>query len=274
MVTRARATASAGRGTHHHRLHRRTRQAIPRWTQAPRQPDRARPPDRAGHPGRRLVRRPDRAGACIRLPRPGTGRPPGAVIITGCLAFVSALAITIAQARVSPAAVPAAVITVAGTILLARPPEPARCPAGAGRAAWWQRRSLLPGWNVGRLWTLSLALCLIIAACDAATGPQLILIGLLICGPLLRTAHRPVGADRRIRRLRPRPGRGTRRPRPDIRDIHPVRVPVSHHSSHRGSHRRRSRPATTVPLTAADPIIVLTTGQALGKYGHGFNHAA
>ena len=32
----------------------------------------------------------------------GLGRPPGAVIITGYLAFVSALAITITQARVSP----------------------------------------------------------------------------------------------------------------------------------------------------------------------------
>jgi hypothetical protein len=52
----------------------------------------------------------------------GLGRPPGAVIITGYLAFVSALAITITQARVSPAAaaVPAAVITLAGTILVAR----------------------------------------------------------------------------------------------------------------------------------------------------------
>lgn len=72
-------------------------------------------------------------------------------------------------------------LTLTGTILLARPPEPARCPAAAGRAAWWQRRSL-PGWNAGRLWTLSLAQCLIIAACDATTRPQLILIGLLICG--------------------------------------------------------------------------------------------
>ena len=96
----------------------------------------------------------------------GLGRPPGAVIITGYLAFVSALAITITQARVSPAAaaVPAAVITLAGTILVARPPEPARCPAGRLVAA------AIPAarWNAGRLWTLSLALCLIIAACDAA----------------------------------------------------------------------------------------------------------
>jgi hypothetical protein len=90
------------------------------------------------------------------------------------------------------------VITLAGTILVARPPEPARCPAAAGRAAWWQRRSLLPGWNAGRLWTLNLALCLIIAACDAATRPQLILIGLLICGPccaLLTARWAPTAAS-------------------------------------------------------------------------------
>jgi hypothetical protein len=93
--------------------------------------------------------------------------------------------------------VPAAVITLTGTIL-ARPPEPARCPAAAGRATWWQRRSLLPGWNAGRLWTLSLALCLIIAACDAATRPRLILIGLLICGPcsaLLTARWAPTAAS-------------------------------------------------------------------------------
>jgi hypothetical protein len=129
----------------------------------------------------------------------GLGRQPGTVIITGYLAFISALATTITQARVSPAAaaVPAAVITLTGTIL-ARPPEPARCPAAAGRAAWWQRRSLLPGWNAGRLWTLSLALCLIIAACDAATRPRLILIGLLICGPcsaLLTARWAPTAAS-------------------------------------------------------------------------------
>jgi len=36
---------------------------------------------------------------------------------------------------------------------------------------------------VGRLWKLSLVLLAVIAACDAASGPHLILIGVLIAGP-------------------------------------------------------------------------------------------
>ena len=47
----------------------------------------------------------------------------------------------------------------------------------------WQRESVLPGWSIGRLWRLSLTLCGVVAACDAASGPHLILIGLLIAGP-------------------------------------------------------------------------------------------
>jgi hypothetical protein len=42
---------------------------------------------------------------------------------------------------------------------------------------------VLPGWSIGRLWRLSLILCCVVAACDAASGPHLILIGLLIAGP-------------------------------------------------------------------------------------------
>ncbi len=117
----------------------------------------------------------------------GLGRMPGAVIIAGYLAFVAALAITVIQAGVHPvmAAVPAAVTAVAGAALLTWPPGWARSrwAALASPAAWWRRESLLAGWSAGRLWTLSLALCLVIAACDAASGPHLILIGLLICGP-------------------------------------------------------------------------------------------
>ena len=51
------------------------------------------------------------------------------------------------------------------------------------RDSWWRRQSLLAGWSAGRLWALSLAVCMAVAACDAATGPHLIMIGLLICGP-------------------------------------------------------------------------------------------
>ena len=49
---------------------------------------------------------------------------------------------------------------------------------------------------------VSLILITVIAACDAASGPHLILIGVLIAGRAAR-ADRPVGADRRGQRLRP-----------------------------------------------------------------------
>jgi cation:H+ antiporter len=44
-------------------------------------------------------------------------------------------------------------------------------------------QSLLPGWPVRRLWILGLALCVAVAAADAALGSRLVLIGLLIVGP-------------------------------------------------------------------------------------------
>jgi cation:H+ antiporter len=115
----------------------------------------------------------------------GLGRLPGAVIIAGYLAFVAALGVTVAQHGVRPTAaiVPAAVIAVSAAALLAWPGRRPWRGALAGRPAWWQRESLLSGWSTGRLWAVSLLACLVIAACDAASGPHLILIGLLICGP-------------------------------------------------------------------------------------------
>ncbi len=52
-----------------------------------------------------------------------------------------------------------------------------------GPGGRWRQDSLLPGWSVGRLWKLSLILCAVVAACDAASGPHLILIGVLVAGP-------------------------------------------------------------------------------------------
>jgi hypothetical protein len=103
----------------------------------------------------------------------GLGRAAGAVIIAGYLAFVTALIISVARGRIGPVAAifPAAMIAAAGALLLA-------WPDGRGR-----EDSLLPGWSVGRLWRLSLILSAVIAACDAASGPHLILIGGLIAGP-------------------------------------------------------------------------------------------
>jgi hypothetical protein len=62
-----------------------------------------------------------------------------------------------------------------------RPGGPARVVThGTARA---RRESLLPGWPVRRLWTLSLVLPLLVAGVDAALGPVVVLIGLLIVGP-------------------------------------------------------------------------------------------
>ena len=103
----------------------------------------------------------------------GLGRAPGAVIIAGYLAFVAALLVSVARGRIGPvtAIFPAAMIAAAGALLLAWPDARQR------------EESLLPGWSVGRLWRLSLTVSAVIAACDAASGPHLILIGGLIAGP-------------------------------------------------------------------------------------------
>ena len=113
----------------------------------------------------------------------GLGRASGTAIIAGYLAFVTALVITVEQAGVRPAAAvfPAAAVAAAGALLLTWPAQWRTVPARPG--GLWQRESVLPGWSIGRLWRLSLILCGVVAACDAASGPHLILIGLLIAGP-------------------------------------------------------------------------------------------
>ena len=112
----------------------------------------------------------------------GLGRLSGAAIIAGYLAFVTALAITVAQGAVRPATAmfPAAATTAAGVLLLTWP----RRATVAGLGGPWQRESVLPGWSIGRLWRISLISCGVTAACDAASGPHLVLIGLLIIGPV------------------------------------------------------------------------------------------
>ena len=87
------------------------------------------------------------------------------------------------QMSPGPSAVPGA---HAGGVLAAsanghRPGGPAS--ATARGAAPARRESLLPGWPVGRLWTLSLLLPVLVAGVDAALGPVVVLIGLLIVGP-------------------------------------------------------------------------------------------
>jgi cation:H+ antiporter len=113
----------------------------------------------------------------------GLGRVSGAAIIAGYLAFVTALVITVEQGGVSPAATvfPAAPVAAASALLLTWPAHWRTVPVHPG--GLWQRESVLPGWSIGRLWRLSLIVCAVVAACDAASGPHLILIGLLIAGP-------------------------------------------------------------------------------------------
>jgi cation:H+ antiporter len=108
----------------------------------------------------------------------GVGRMPGAVIIAGYLAFVIALISSVAQGGVRPATavIPAAVIAAPGALLVA-------WPTVGGADGRWQRESLLPGWTVGRIWRLSLILSAVIAGCDAASGPRLILMGVLVVSP-------------------------------------------------------------------------------------------
>jgi cation:H+ antiporter len=113
----------------------------------------------------------------------GLGRAAGAAIIGGYLVFVTALVITVEQGGVRPAAAvfPAAAVAGAGALLLTWPRRSRAVAADLG--GLWQRESVLPGWSIGRLWRISLVLCCVVAACDAASGPHLILIGLLIAGP-------------------------------------------------------------------------------------------
>ena len=116
----------------------------------------------------------------------GLGRVPGAAIIAGYLAFVTALVISVAQGgvRLTTAVIPAAVIAAGGAVLLIWPDGwPAWSVVTCGLSGRWHEESLLPGWSIGRLWRLGLILSAVIAACDAASGPHLILIGGQIVAP-------------------------------------------------------------------------------------------
>jgi len=116
----------------------------------------------------------------------GLGRMPGAAIITGYLAFVSALAVSVTHGHVGPAAaiLPAVITAVALPLMhVAHRVTVVRPAAAAGLDQPWQRQSLMRGWSVGRVWGLSFLLCAAIAVCDAASGPHLLLVGLLIVGP-------------------------------------------------------------------------------------------
>ena len=64
-----------------------------------------------------------------------------------------------------------------------RGPEDERAQAPGRHQPRLRGGSLVPGWPVGQLWALGLALSLAVAAADAALGVRVVLIGLLIIGP-------------------------------------------------------------------------------------------
>jgi cation:H+ antiporter len=116
----------------------------------------------------------------------GLGRMPGAAIIAGYLAFVTGLIVSVEQGGVRPAAVvfPAAALASVGVLLLAWPRGlPPRWTLSEWRPLRWHGESLLPGWSIRRVLTASFVLCSAVAACDAASGPHVVLIGLLAGGP-------------------------------------------------------------------------------------------
>jgi cation:H+ antiporter len=129
----------------------------------------------------------------------GLDRMPGAAIIAGYLAFVSALCISVAHARAGPAAAILPAVVTAGTLPLIQAAHQAGLirRGAASLDNTWRCQSLLPGWSIRRVWGLSLLLCVAIAVCDAASGPHLLLIGLLIagpCGALLTARWAPTAA--------------------------------------------------------------------------------
>lgn len=112
-------------------------------------------------------------------------RLPGAVIIGGYLLFVAALIVSTLAGRVSPlvALAPAVAVGAVSLLILALPGRPA---AGAGNlraSVTGTRGASVPAWKVKGAWRGSVALCLAVAAVDAATGHRLILMALLALGP-------------------------------------------------------------------------------------------
>jgi len=116
----------------------------------------------------------------------GLRRPEGAAIITGYLVFVAAL---LAAVRTGIIRTPLALwpalgfALVCAALLIARRAGSARTDDDPHDPYHRTSQSLVPGWSITRIWQTSLLLCLAVAACDAATGRHLILIGILIVGP-------------------------------------------------------------------------------------------
>jgi hypothetical protein len=116
----------------------------------------------------------------------GLRRPEGITIIAGYLVFVAALLAAVHTGIIITALAlwPALGFAAACAVLLAtRRASSARTDHDRPEPGSRGPQSLVPGWTITRIWQTSLLLSLLVAACDAATGRHLILIGLLIVGP-------------------------------------------------------------------------------------------
>jgi cation:H+ antiporter len=116
----------------------------------------------------------------------GLGRGTGSLVIAAYAAFtlsVLASGYTISHGPWLVAALAVAPgAALAGELVLHR-----RASRSLATSRWagapLRRESLLPGWTVGRLWIVSLAMSGLVAGVDAGFGPRVVLIGLLIIGP-------------------------------------------------------------------------------------------
>ena len=130
----------------------------------------------------------------------GLRRTDGLVIIGAYAVFVGSVLATAPatsmdpRLTIAPALVVAAVIS-SRLVVIRGTPVPSRSPSGArtrgvivtfpsGRQALETSPGVTPwGWTANRIWAVSFALCVLVAAADAITGEQVILIGLLVLGP-------------------------------------------------------------------------------------------
>jgi hypothetical protein len=105
----------------------------------------------------------------------GISRAAGVLIIAAYVVFAASLLAMAYAPWMRPWMAAAAGLAAAAAFcvrLAARPAPGTR-----------NRESLLPGWRVGRIWAIGLALTVLVAAADAALGHRVVLIGLLIVGP-------------------------------------------------------------------------------------------
>jgi cation:H+ antiporter len=118
----------------------------------------------------------------------GLGRGAGIMVIAAYAAFaLSVLASGYAISSRAPVVTVLAVVTAlalaAEQLLRGRTSREGGALTARWRVPTLRRESLLPGWTVGRLWVVSLAVSGVVASVDAGIGPRVVLIGMLIVGP-------------------------------------------------------------------------------------------